>query len=475
MVTLAAVGAGIILASLAAAVSPVGRRWLVWWVIIAIFFGGWRASQSFLDPGPPLEAVDQVVTLSGVVWELPERRDQSLRLVLKTDSGAKVLVWVDRQSSFKVGDRLMVKGRLEQPENFTTLAGREFDYRAFLGRQGIYYELAFAEATIAGQQSLPWWRRARAATRERLDVVIKDLWPEPASSLAGGLLVGARESLGTKILEQFRRAGLSHLVVLSGYNLTIIAEGLSRVLAFLPRTLGLSAGAIAMISFVVLTGGGASLIRALVMALLVLVARSTGRLYEAGRALGLAVGLMVLWEPSILLDDPGFQLSVAATAGLIWGSPLVARWCRWVPERFGWREIVATTVAAQISVAPLLVYHSGQLPVVGLLSNVLVLPTIPVVMATSALAVALGLVASWLGWLPAALALMGLRYELVVARLASQWPGAALLLPPVPGWSVIIWYSGYILIYVWLIRSSSRPGDWSASRSHAGVDASLEI
>ncbi|MEK7147475.1 MAG: ComEC/Rec2 family competence protein, partial [Patescibacteria group bacterium] len=102
-------------------------------------------------------------------------------------------------------------------------------------------------------------------------------------------------------LEKFRTVGVIHIVVLSGYNITIVAEFIMRLLAFLPRAARLAGGALAIILFAVMTGGSATIVRASLMAILVVVARATGRIYGITRALLLAGFLMVLHNPKILV------------------------------------------------------------------------------------------------------------------------------------------------------------------------------
>lgn len=113
---------------------------------------------------------------------------------------------------------------------------------------------------------------------------IQSLLPEPHSSLLGGILLGAKESLGRAVLDDFRIVGLIHIVVLSGYNVTLVAEAIMRALSFSARVWnGVRRGSIVL--FAILTGAGATVVRASTMALLVVLARATGRTYDITVAL----------------------------------------------------------------------------------------------------------------------------------------------------------------------------------------------
>ena len=156
--------------------------------------------------------------------------------------------------------------------------------------------------------------------------------PDPQVSLLGGLVVGAKQSLGEKLQEDFRKTGIIHIVVLSGYNVTIVAEAIMRFFSFLPFLFGISVGVIAIIFFAIMTGGSATIIRASLMAILVLLARATGRTQTITRALFIAGFLMLIHNPKILVFDSSFQLSFTATIALIYLAPKIEKHFHLVPN-----------------------------------------------------------------------------------------------------------------------------------------------
>src|SRR5690606_5955202 len=137
-------------------------------------------------------------------------------------------------------------------------------------------------------------------------------------------------------------------------------------------------GAVGIILFAIMVGGGATVVRASIMALLSLIARATGRLYEVTIALIVAGFIMVLWSPRVLVFDPSFQLSFLATLGLIHATPLFERWLRMIPEYFSLRTIISATLGTQLFVLPLLLFMTGVFPMYSPLANALVLPAVPI-------------------------------------------------------------------------------------------------
>jgi competence protein ComEC len=185
------------------------------------------------------------------------------------------------------------------------------------------------------------------------------------------------------------------------------------------------------------------------MALIALYARMTGRTYAASRALLAAIVLMLLWNPWYLIFDPGFGLSVTATAGIIWLTPLFERRLLFLRYSF-WQNATATTLAAQTGVLPLLLYNTGNLSLVALPANLLVVAVMPLAMAATALAgvsgVLLGQAAPALATFFALPAQALTSYVLLVATYGASLPWAAAALPAFSfGW-VLVAYAALAII-----------------------------
>jgi competence protein ComEC len=366
-----------------------------------------------------------------------------------------VLLVAPREPKFNYGDRLAVQGELVEPENFVTDTGREFDYVGYLAKDDIFHLiyqpelklLARGEGNLVIEKLLAlkgWFTTGLALTL-----------PEPHGSLAAGLTVGARRGLSEEWLAALRRTGIIHIVVLSGYNLTIVAEALIRLFTFAPFFWRFGLGVVGIWLFALMTGAGASVMRASLMATIALVARVTGRVYHATTALGVAAALMIWWEPRILIWDVGFQLSILATFGLIHGTPKLApyfRWLRWPASPRAslggsWlRELAAATAATQIFVLPWLLYQIGELSLVALPVNLLVVALVPATMLATFLAGTVAGVSTVLAWPFSAAAYLLLTYELAVVRFFNWLPLAAISIPYFPFLAVLL---AYAAIYRW--------------------------
>ena len=390
--------------------------------------------------------VGEKTEVVGVVVNDPERRDTSLHVhigVLTIDGRAargKLLAQLPREQEVSYGDTVSVAGRVEEPQAFETDTGRIFDYRSYLRARGISAVMRYAvlESKTEAPLSLP---KVLFSIKHAFTNSLERIFAEPQGSLLQGLLLGERRGLPQELTNAFIASGLIHVVVLSGYNISIVADGVLRIFAFLPRTLGFSLGGATIFLFVLMIGSGATAVRALIMGLIAILARYFGRSALALRALAVAAGGMVLWNPTSLLFDPSFILSVLATFGLITLSPWVEsklpKFFSRVPQI---HSIAASTIAVQIYVLPALLYMTGVLSLFALPANVLALPAVPFAMGFGFSAGLLGLIHPLLA-LPAALVTdLLLRFVMFVATAAHALPFSATVVATFPLWVAIVAY-----------------------------------
>ena len=341
---------------------------------------------------------------SGLIIADPDRRDNTTRLVIEINSsGQKVLLITDNFTDYTYGDKIEIAGKLGRPQNFlTTLSSsktlarqsktRVFDYQNYLAARGIEQISYYPTIKILARGEGSVIKTSLFVLKNGFLDNLRQVIPEPAATLAGGLILGDRGGLGQKTETEFRQAGLSHIIVLSGYNITIVSEAALFVFSLIVGAWSWLLGIIAIILFVIMTGGEAAAVRSAVMGAIALISRRYGRAYDAGVALMAAGFLMVLWNPRLLVFDLGFQLSFLATLGLIYLSPVVLK----IIEYFlsgetlaklktrslvsGLLEIICTTTGAQIAVYPWLLYRAGNASLVGFISNIFVLPAVPLAM-----------------------------------------------------------------------------------------------
>lgn len=415
---------------------------------VVFLLGTWRtASMPQALPSALVPLLDTAVSFTGVVAAEPDIRESSQRVQVRIQHEGQettVLAVAQLFPEVRYGQPVQVSGKLVEPDPFITDTGRTFRYDQFLAKDGIFalVQRASLEPTAEPVGVGALVMNTVLSLKHAFQAGLAAALPEPAGALASGLITGGKQGLGPALLDAFIVAGLVHIVVLSGYNVMIVAEALLRACSFLPRQTALIIAGVSIALFVAAAGAGAASIRAGLMAGLALLARATGRTYAVVRALCIAGICMTIANPLVLLYDPGFQLSFIATLGLILGAPIVLRWFAFVPNAF-WRDLIAATIAAQIAVLPVLLYQTGLLSLVSFPVNLAVLPIVPLAMGLSALAAVVGMgipaVAPFIG-IPAFLLL---SYIIGAAEWSATLPLAAVTIPEFPFWLVLVSYAGF--------------------------------
>lgn len=411
------------------------------------------------------------VTLQGLVAGEPDVRDRwtNLRVAarrLKADGEwievrGTVLVRAPRYPAYNYGDELEIEGSLETPPEFS-----DFSYRDYLARQGVYSLLRRPRITLLARGRGNPFYAALYALKGRAQAVIAAILPEPQASLLTGILLGVERGIPADVMEAFNATSTSHVIAISGFNISLLAGILSRVGR---RLLGRRSAIFAVAGIVVYTilvGAYAAVVRAAIMGCLYIIATHYGRRGDALTSLVAAAMLMTLAQP-LVLWDVGFQLSFAATLGLILHTPFVHQGLtRLLARGMGGEraqqmarllnEVFTVTLVAQFMTLPIIVYHFRRLSLIGLPANFLILPAQPGVMIWGGLATLLGLIILPLGRIVGWVAWLFLTYTLKVVELMAQVPYASLEVGR-PGLTLVGLYYGLLVGGLALIQRGMMP------------------
>lgn len=298
------------------------------------------------------------------------------------------------------GDELSVSGKL------------------YPGRGAVQAYLSFAKLNLI--------RRHTGFTelaRQKFTAGMQTALPEPLSPFAMGLLVGQRANLPDGIKQDLLMVGLTHIIAVSGYNLTIILHASRTLLARHSKRLStlLAFGLIAL--FLLIAGTSASIVRAAIVSTLSIITSYYGRKIVPLNLLAIAAAITAWAKPSYLWGDLSWYLSFLAFFGVMVLAPLIK-------TRLGkyWRDNVLSqvaleTICAEIMSLPIILHVFGQMSLVGLPANILITSLVPLAMLLSLIAGLAGMLwsglAGWLAW-PAQLLL---NYMLDLAHIMAHWPG----------------------------------------------------
>lgn len=290
----------------------------------------------------------------------------------------KFLIYTQNISeNFLHGDLLTISGVFERPKPFVTDTGNIFEYDEFLKTKDVFY--------ISFDSKIKNIVYNKKNFRQKL-FVFRDFFIKPFSKgLSGnneglfmGLLFG-QNILSNDLTTSFRISGLTHIIALSGYNITVIASWVKSFFGQLGARVSSVFSIFSIILFILMTGVPITAVRAGIMAGISLIALRSGNQYLSLRALFLAVLIMNLINPRLIYFDFSFQLSVLATLGIILFTPKFQKlFSNKIPSFL--KEIIITTISAQIIVLPLILFKTKLLSVLSLPANIFVLPLVPIIM-----------------------------------------------------------------------------------------------
>lgn len=258
--------------------------------------------------------------------------------------------------------------------------------------------------------------------RQKLVDTYQEFLPESAAVLMSGMVLGVKVPANQNLQDNLRKAGLTHVIVASGLNITLVAGFLSGFSTlFLKRKLSLPLVAFGIVFYTLLAGFEAPIVRAAVMGILALISQAFGRQNLAILSLIFAGLLMLIISP-LLVFDLGFQLSFLATSGLILVKPIIEK-CLGI--RFLGRipllgESLVTTLSAQLTTFPLILATFGYYSWLSLLANAFILWTVPWIMGFGGLAGVIGLLIKPLGQALALISYPLLFYFEKMAALFAQ-------------------------------------------------------
>jgi competence protein ComEC len=378
------------------------------------------------------------------IVSVDRRLEDTILVVKDVDFKKKVRVAM-HSSDLLPGDTILVKGVVLPPEDFLTDTGRIFPYEQYLESKGIVGLVRDADVLLIEKGNV---NLARIATviRHGIADTFATYVSFPIDGILSGMLVGYQGGLPDSTKDLFRNTGVLHTLVLSGYNIILLAGLMALILRRVPFRVRVLVTICFIVVLVLVSGSGAASVRAGIMGSIALLSGLVLRTYRPLRALVLTYLLFFLISPLTIFSDPGFHLSFLATICMILVLPRVSAWCAFIPEtkHVNMRELLVLAVSIPLFMLPYTMYFSGMLPLATIPANILLAVLIPILMA-------LGIVLLLMSWLAPLASLVGIIISFLgnsmqsILEYLSRLPIANT--PPLSWQGVVIVYAIFFFLF----------------------------
>jgi competence protein ComEC len=387
------------------------------------------------------------ISITGIIIDDPDRGIESTKITL---GDLQILVNLPTGISVDYGDQVTIHGIINQPESFMSDTNREFNYPHYLSVHDIYGIMKGDDVIVLKQHQGNGFIEKIFLIKKYFVKTIKHILPMPQAGLFAGIIIGEKSLLTKDIQHDFQIAGLSHMVVLSGYNITIVAIFVITSIAWIGLGYRVRRiGAIVSIPiFLVMTGMGSSSVRAGIMSMLIFILQLTTRPAHVFRIILYTVLVMVYINPRILLYDPSFHMSFLAFIGLIYVTPIIKNFSLGIPEVFGLKDLLLETFSVQLFVMPYILWMSGRFSIFLLIANIITVPLVPLIMGFGFAAALLGMVIYQVGLVIMGPVSIGLSYIIGIAHYVASLSFGIVIVPP---FSVHLMFLAYAIIIIVLI------------------------
>ncbi|MBI4085118.1 MAG: ComEC/Rec2 family competence protein [Candidatus Liptonbacteria bacterium] len=282
----------------------------------------------------------------------------------------------------------------------------------------------FPEIKIVSRSKGFWLKEKLLGVKKAVVSEFKSLLPRDSAALLSGLTLGWRGNFTDDLKKDMSMSGTTHLVALSGYNITILVLVVAGTFGyFLPRRTTFWLTTAIIILFILMVGGEASVVRAAIMGFIALLAKEAGRKYSVRNAIALTAATMILADPRAIFDV-GFQLSFLSLIGIVYLAPPISNFLRMEEEAesfLSWKENAVTTLSAQLMVAPILIHTFGNFSLTSIAANILILEFVPVTMLLGFALAAVSYFLHYAGFIISFFENVFLQYELAVIRFFANF------------------------------------------------------
>jgi len=370
-------------------------------LLLASFLGSfyYGAYLSFLDFQKEGIKYNSFISVKAVINSEPNLTEKYLIFTATAKLGLKkidVRIFAPPQNDFNYGDLVNVQG---------TIIKSDKEYEPPL--------LFSKNIKLISKNNGFWLREKLIDFKNSIIKNFENFLQKDNAGLLSGITLGSQASFSPEFKNDMALSGTTHLVAMSGYNITIIILAVQRIFGgILSRKKNFFISISLIMFFIIMTGLQASVIRAGITGFIALFSREIGRIFNIRNAIVFTALLMLLWNPFMITQNISFQLSFLSLLGIVYLSPVLKDFFKFENSGFlEWKDSAITTTSAQIAVLPILIINFGKFSASAIFANIAVLGVIPITMFFGFILAVLGFISYYFAFFCAKLLAVLLSYE----------------------------------------------------------------
>ena len=373
-----------------------------------------------------------IISATAVVIKGPSEGEYNYKYTVKARTGKyknkKFIVYINKKNKklLEYGDLIEIKGEYSAPEVARSYKG--FDYSQYLKALNIYGTIKVEESKIINKNQLsPILISINNIKEKMIDNANRNM-PKRTANLLLGILIGERDNIQEDIIESFRTANLSHILAVSGAHTSYIILGITYLISKskTPKRIGYIITIINLLIFIIITGASYSVVRACIMAIVVIGAKICYRKENFFTSICISLIIILIQNP-FAINDIGLKLSFMGTAGIVIFNKSITNFFIKLKIKQKIAEALSVTFSAQLMIMPITILNFNTISLTFFISNILASPLLGIIIIFGFISIFISSILNPISKVLFLILHIFLELLILVSKVTEKIPGSSIL------------------------------------------------
>ncbi len=373
-----------------------------------------------------------IISATAVVIKGPSEGEYNYKYTVKARTGKyknkKFIVYINKKNKklLEYGDLIEIKGEYSAPEVARNYKG--FDYSQYLKTLNIYGTIKVEESKIINKNQLsPILISINNIKEKMIDNANRNM-PKRTANLLLGILIGERDNIQEDIIESFRTANLSHILAVSGAHTSYIILGITYLISKskTPKRIGYIITIINLLIFIIITGASYSVVRACIMAIVVIGAKICYRKENFFTSICISLIIILIQNP-FAINDIGLKLSFMGTAGIVIFNKSITNFFIKLKIKQKIAEALSVTFSAQLMIMPITILNFNTISLTFFISNILASPLLGIIIIFGFISIFISSILNPISKILFLILHIFLELLILVSKVTEKIPGSSIL------------------------------------------------